>query len=123
MNVRHYACLALIVCMGLVLGVAGPASAAPRRATAHTYVVRAGDGGWWRVAQIHGVTLSELLAANHATSTTPIRVGQTVMLPAQAHDPVKTPKVSGKASTSAKSARVSHPTAPAASTRPASPLH
>ncbi len=117
MNVRHNASVAIFVCIGLVLGVAGPAFAAPRKATAHSYVVRAGDGGWWRVAQAHGVTLSALLAANRATSATPIRVGQTVLLPAHAHDPVKTPKASGKASTSSRSAGVSHGTAPAASTR------
>jgi LysM repeat protein len=121
MNVRHSACVALFVGIGLVPALAGPAFAAPRKTTAHAYVVRAGDRGWWRVAQAHGVTLSALLAANHATSATPIRVGQTVLLPAQAHDPPKTPRASGKASSSAKSA--AHPAAPAASTRPPSPLH
>jgi len=117
MNVRHNACVAFVLCIGLVYGLAGQASAAPRKATPHTYVVRAADGGWWRIAQTHGVTLSQLLAANHATTATPIRVGQTVTLPAQAHE-LKTPKAPGKVSVAAKSAVATHAPAPAAATRP-----
>ncbi len=117
MNVRQNACVALFVCIGLVHGLAGPAFAAPRKATAHTYVVRTGDGGWWRVAQAHGVTVSQLLAANHATTATPIRVGQTVTLPAQARE-LKTPRAPGKVSVAAKSAVATHAPAPAAATRP-----
>ncbi len=117
LKLRHDTWVALVLCIGLVYGLAGQASAAPRKATAHTYVVRAGDGGWWRLAQTHGVTLSQLLAANHATSATPIRVGQTLTLPARAHE-LKTPKGPGKMSVAAKTAVATHATAPAAATRP-----
>jgi LysM repeat protein len=111
MNVRPSACVAFFVCLGLAYSLAGPAFAAPRKATAHTYVVRAGDGGWWRIAQAHGVTLSQLLAANHATAAAPLRVGQTVTLPAQAHE-LKTPKAPGKVSVAPKSAVATHKRVP-----------
>lgn len=123
MKLRHTVCVAFVVCLGFVPGLASPASAAPRKATAHTYVVRAGDGGWWRVAQAHGVTLSRLLAANHATAATPLRVGQTVTLPPQARGPGKTPKAAGKAPAATKGAAASHASAPVASARPAWPRH
>ena len=117
LKLRHDTCVALVLCIGLFYGLAGQASAAPRKATAHTYVVRAGDGGWWRIAQTHGVTLSQLLAANHATTAAPIRVGQTVTLPAQAHE-LKTPRAPGKVSAATTSAVARHAPSPAAATHP-----
>jgi LysM repeat protein len=89
MNVRHLAAIAVV--SSLVVG-SGVAWAAPHKPQAHTYVIKAGDSGWWKVAQTHNVTLPQLLAANHATTATPLRVGQTVKLPPQAHDPSKASK-------------------------------
>jgi LysM repeat protein len=78
------------------LAVAGPAWSDPPRAsataapaptpksTARTYMVRSGDGGWSQIAKSHGVTMKQLLAANHATTATPVRAGQTIHLPASA---------------------------------------
>jgi hypothetical protein len=99
MNVRHLASLACAIALSLATGTASSASAVSHKAVGRPYVVRPGDGGWWKVAQAHGVTLPQLLAANHATAATPLRVGQTVMLPPQAHDPAKAAKAAhGKAS-------------------------
>lgn len=86
MNIRHLATIA--IASSLVLG-SGLAWSAPHKAqapAARTYVVKAGDGGWFKVAQEHHVSLSQLLAANKATTATPLRVGQTLKLPAQAKD-------------------------------------
>ena len=62
-----------------------PAPAAPvaRQVPAHTYTVHAGEG-WWQIAHAHGTTLPHLLAANHATTVTPVNAGQKIKLPADA---------------------------------------
>jgi LysM repeat protein len=93
MNIRHLATIA--VASSLVLG-SGLAWSAPHKAqtpAARTYVVKAGDGGWFKVAQAHHVSLPQLLAANKATTATPLRVGQTLKLPPQAKDPPRAGKV------------------------------
>ena len=36
--------------------------------------------------------MAQLLAANHATTTTPVRTGQTIQLPASAHETNKRAK-------------------------------
>jgi len=57
-----------------------PTKAAPTRSC----VVHAGDG-WSQLAKAHGTTMQHLLAANHAT-TTPVKAGQRIHLPADARD-------------------------------------
>jgi len=91
MNMRHLATIA--IASSLVLG-SGLAWSAPHKAQApaRTCVVKAGDGGWFKLAHAHGVSLSQLLAANKATTATPLRVGETVKLPPQAKDPASTAK-------------------------------
>jgi LysM repeat protein len=58
------------------------------KASVHTYVVRAGDS-WWQIAHAHGTTLQHLLAANHATTSTPVNAGAHVTLPADAKPDTK----------------------------------
>jgi LysM repeat protein len=73
-----------------------PAHTAP---LTHAYVVKAGDGGWFHLAQTHGITLPQLLTANHAKAETPVRVGQTIQMPAapRKHAPSASPaKPTGK---------------------------
>jgi len=101
------------------LTAAGPAWSDPPRPTAtaaptsapksaaHTYVVRAGDGGWSQIAKAHGVTMKQLLVANHATTTTPVRAGQTIRLPATA---VKDHKAAKTVHAKAASAKTTAPT-------------
>jgi LysM repeat protein len=122
MHVRHVATVALVVSLGLASGLAWAASAPHARTTgpAKTYVVHAGDGGWWRVAQAHGVSLPQLLAANHATSATPLRVGQSVNLPPPAHDPAK---AASRAKSTPIKAPAKSPPHPATATHSAWPNH
>jgi LysM repeat protein len=63
-------------------GAAPARAAAAKPAPAHAYVVRAGDGGWFQIAHAHGVTMQQLLAANHATATTRVMAGQKINVPA-----------------------------------------
>ncbi len=106
MNMRHLATIALA--SSLVLG-SGLAWSAPHKAQApaRSYVVRAGDGGWFKVAHAHGVSLSQLLAANKATTATPLRVGETLKLPPQAKEAASTAKA-------AKATHAGKPATPAA---------
>jgi LysM repeat protein len=60
---------------------AAHASRAPARGTV---VVHAGEG-WYQIAKAHGVTMQQLLAANHATPATKLDAGQVLRLPAGAH--------------------------------------
>jgi LysM repeat protein len=91
MKLRHLAYIALVVTMAVWADSAWSAPP-PRKAATHAYVVRAGDGGWWRIAHAHGVPMAQLLAANHATTATPVRTGQTIQLPASAHETTKRAK-------------------------------
>ena len=59
-----------------------PAGRAPRR-TPPTYTVRDGDG-WYLIASNAGVSMSSLLAANHATADSSLHPGREVCLPAGA---------------------------------------
>lgn len=93
MKIRYLAYIAVVVTMAIW---AGTAWSAPRKPTTHAYIVRTGDGGWWKVARAHGVTLQQLLAANHATAATPLKVGQTVQMPATAHEAGKAAKPAPK---------------------------
>jgi LysM repeat protein len=61
-------------------------AAAPRVAAKGTYVVRAGDG-WFQIAKMHNVTMQKVLAANHATTATKLRVGQVVHVPPSSAQP------------------------------------
>jgi LysM repeat protein len=112
-------------------GVGGASGAAPapalvapvshRPRTCSTgYRVRPGDF-WIRIAQLHRLTLRQLLAANNARTTTPIYPGRTVCLPPgvqpvsapqpAAKAPSTTPKSSAPATTTPKpSAAVAPPT-------------
>ena len=65
-----------------------PTSRAPSR----SYVVKQGDGGWFKVAQAHGTTMPKLLAANHASAGTPLKVGQHIALPIDAKHARTAPK-------------------------------
>jgi len=67
---------------GTAWAKAGPTKAAPAR----SYVVRPGDGGWFQLARTHGTSMQHLLAANHATATTPVKTGQRIHLPTDARD-------------------------------------
>jgi hypothetical protein len=77
-----------LACVGLTEHAAWSAPQRATRATvtAHgatakgTYVVRAGDG-WFQIAKRHNVSMQSVLAANHATTATKLRVGQVVHLP------------------------------------------
>ena len=82
MNVRPVLYVAVLVTAGLWAGTvwSAPAKAAPT----HPYVVHAGDGGWWAIAHAHGVPMDRLLAANHATLASPVKVGQTLQMPGAA---------------------------------------
>jgi LysM repeat protein len=100
MNVRHLAAIAVVSSLVVVSGLAWSAPHRPQ--VPRSYVVKAGDSGWWKVAHAHNVSLSQLLAANHATTATPLRVGQTVKLPPQAHD---TPKAAKPATATAPARR------------------
>jgi len=86
LGLTHIVAVAVLTGCVFVTGAASakdaPASAAPT----HAYVVRAGDGGWFQLARAHGTTMQHLLAANHATATTPVKTGQRIHLPADAHD-------------------------------------
>lgn len=94
MKVRYLAYIAVLVTAAIWAQTAWSATpphttaAAPTRA----YVVRPSDSGWWKVAHAQGLTLQQLLAVNHATTATPLRVGQTIRLPAAAHEASKHPK-------------------------------
>jgi hypothetical protein len=70
------------VCTTLTIGAAWAKGAVAKAAPPHTMVVRSGDGGWWQIAHTHGTTLPRLLAANHATAATPVKVGDRIRLPA-----------------------------------------
>jgi LysM repeat protein len=48
------------------------------------YVVRPNEG-WYQVAKSHGVTVKELLAANHSTLATKLHAGQRLQMPTAAH--------------------------------------
>jgi LysM repeat protein len=93
MKARHVAYVAALI-VACLWG--STAWSAPRMPASHAYVVHAGDGGWWRIAVAHGVTMQQLLTANHATTATPVRAGQTIQLPASAHDPSKHTKPAAK---------------------------
>jgi LysM repeat protein len=58
---------------------------------ARSYVVKPGDG-WWQIAHDHGTTVPHLLAANHATASTPVNAGAHVKLPADARVTTKPAK-------------------------------
>ena len=88
---RRFVLIATVI---LAVGAfAGSAWSGVKAATAqhkvgqHEYVVRNGDG-WWQIAHTHGVTMQQILTANHATATTPVRSGQTIHLPPGTHEPV-----------------------------------
>ena len=49
MKIRYLAYIALVVTMAIWADSAWSAPA-PRKAVTHAYVVRTGDGGWWRIA-------------------------------------------------------------------------
>ena len=61
-------------------------AAAPHVAAKGTYVVRAGDG-WFQIAKKHNVAMQKVLAANHATAATKLRVGQVVHVPPSSAQP------------------------------------
>lgn len=61
-------------------------AAAPHPAVKGTYVVRAGDG-WFQIAKKHNVAMQKVLAANHATTATKLRVGQVVHVPPSGAQP------------------------------------
>ena len=106
MNASHVATVAVLVAAGLWAPVAW---SAPHKATAtHAYVVKAGDGGWWAIAHAHGMTMEQVLAANHANAGTPVRAGQTIQLPAAPRDPAKHAKT-----TAAAPKKAARPTPPA----------
>jgi LysM repeat protein len=80
MTVRTFVAASVTVAAAVWSSTALPATHKPAAPTT-SYVVHAGDGGWWAIAKAHGVTLPQLLAANHAKTTTPVRVGETITLP------------------------------------------
>ncbi|HEY3815993.1 MAG TPA: LysM peptidoglycan-binding domain-containing protein [Polyangiaceae bacterium] len=87
-GVTHIVTIAAVVtACAFVSGVAS-AKTAPatntKAAPARSYVVRAGDGGWFQLAKARGTTMPKLLAANHATAATPLKTGQHIRLPADA---------------------------------------
>jgi LysM repeat protein len=96
---RHLAHIAAVVavagaCIGLAEETAWSKTVtktamAPKTATARTYVVRSGDS-WWQIAHAHGTTVPHLLAANHATASTPVNTGAKIKLPADAKADPKT---------------------------------
>ncbi len=69
---------------------------APKAAPARSYVVKSGDS-WSQIAQSHGTTLQHVLAANHATASTPINPGMHVKLPADAKPDAKTSRSGSQA--------------------------
>jgi LysM repeat protein len=75
------------LCTTVTMGTAWAKTGATRAAPARSVVVKSGDG-WWQIAHAHGTTVPKLLAANHATNATPLKVGEHLRLPADA----KTPK-------------------------------
>jgi len=90
MKVRYLAYIAILVTAAVWADTAWSApTAKPATPPTHAYVVRQGDGGWWKLAHGQGVTLAQLLAANHATTATPLRVGQTIRMPAPIRDAAK----------------------------------
>jgi hypothetical protein len=102
MKVRYLAYIAVLVTAAIWAqtawsatpprnGAAGPTPATPTRA----YVVRPGDSGWWKLAHAQGLQLQQVLAVNHATAATPLRVGQTIRLPI-VHDTSKHAKPAPK---------------------------
>ncbi len=64
----------------VALSVAVMFACASAWAAPHTYVVRANEG-WFQIAKSHGTSMKELLAANHATTATKLRVGEKIQLP------------------------------------------
>ena len=77
---------AVLAACVFVTGTASAKDAPTKSAPVRSYVVRTGDGGWFQLARAHGTTMQHLLAANHATATTPVKTGQRIHLPADAHD-------------------------------------
>ena len=81
---------ALVAAGVLAAGTAGGANAAPSSSVtlgvasaascAKTYAAVANDS-WWRIATKTKVTVKQLLAANKATTSTPIMVGDELCLP------------------------------------------
>lgn len=61
---------------------AAPAATPATHAT-HAYVAKPGDG-WFQIAHAQGVPMQKLLAANHATTSTPLNVGQKLVVPGAA---------------------------------------
>jgi LysM repeat protein len=113
-RVAHIAVViaAVALCGALTEGTASaagapataPAKAPAKASPAKSYVVKAGDGGWFQLAQSHHTTLPKLLAANHANASTPVNAGQRIQLPADARTPAK----AKTASTKAPSAKPAH---------------
>jgi LysM repeat protein len=101
-SIAHIAAAVAVIaaCAGLTEGTAwsrtAPAPATAKAPPARTYVAHPGDS-WWQIAHAHGTTVPHLLAANHATTASPVNVGQRIKLPADARvdpkaaHPVQTP--------------------------------
>jgi LysM domain len=81
---------AVLVAAGLAFAPTGADAAQGARAPSarptptHAYVVKAGDGGWFQIAHAQGVTMQQLLQANHATTTTRVNAGQKLNVPGKA---------------------------------------
>ena len=85
--------LSVLIAVGSLAGFAVQSNAASVPAVvtgfataascAKPYVAKSGDS-WWRIANRAGVTMRKLLAANNARTSTFIRVGATICLPAEA---------------------------------------
>jgi LysM repeat protein len=79
----------------VALGLALTLACASAWAASRSYVVKANEG-WFQIAKSQKTTMKDLLAANHATTATKLRVGQKIQLPpAPAHP--KTAKAAPKA--------------------------
>ena len=86
-RVAHIVAIAAVVtACGFVTETAWAKTAPTKAAPARSYVVRTGDGGWFQLARAHGTTMQHMLAANHATASTPVKTGQHIHLPADARD-------------------------------------
>jgi LysM repeat protein len=86
-GVAHIVAIAAVVTACAFVTESAWAKAAPTKAApGRSYVVRAGDGGWFQLARAHGTSMQHLLAANHATTTTSLKTGQRIHLPADAHE-------------------------------------
>jgi len=84
-RVAHIIAIAAVIsAIGLATQTAWAKDAPAKAAPARSYVVRTGDGGWFQLARAHGTTMQHLLAANHATASTPVKTGQHIRLPADA---------------------------------------